>query len=188
MNLQNRLESARREVERLTEVKSQWDKLSREDPGSQQKADQAKVFERNLDQAKLALQRIEDQVKRAADPTSPEAKADLKRLDKINKEGLSLTDEITADIRALADKIKHWDKLQRESQTLAGLYDQQPFDLGLSGSRLTSLGTSIIRWLQEYDSWERHKEIMAKPSKPVKPKPGLFMSDHERMMNDRYPE
>ena len=57
--------------------------------------------------------------------TSPEAQAEIKELEKINKEGLRLTAEITKACETLHDQMGKWEALQKDAKRFANRYDKQ---------------------------------------------------------------
>ncbi len=186
---QDRVTAAKAQVDQLAEAKAQWDKLAKQDPGSQNKAHQAAVLGDKLEKAKEALDRAAAAAALAAKPDSPEAKRDLARLDKINKEGLALTDDITERLEALHGDMIRWQELQDEARRLAATYERRSFTLGIAGSRLDTVRLAVTRWIQEVRAWERHKEITAQGAvKPANPDKLIFPSKREKMLKERYPE
>jgi len=187
MNTQERLQHARHQLDQRLEVQAAWKQAVRNDPANQQKADQLQHVNNMVDEARKAVERAEKDTALAADPTSKQAQAELKRLEKVNNQGVELTDSITQAAQALHDQIAEWHELRKESKRLADRYDLKPFDLGIAGSRLDSLQMAVHRWVQEVRGWKIHKWHVDNPKPEPKPKPALFKNEHGKMLADRYP-
>ena len=156
-NKQQTLEIAKQNLDERLKNLELWEKASRDHIGNQQKAEQAAHGRRMVEDAREQLKQAEAAAAIAANPTSPQAIKELKQLEKVNKEGLALTLEITQAADELGKKIEKWHELQAESKRLANRYDMKPYDLGIAGSRLTTLGIAITRWQQEIKFWDREK-------------------------------
>ena len=154
---QERLQIAKAELAKKLETLELWERKVWEDQRSQQAAAQLEHVKGMVEKAREAVKQAEEVAELAANPTTPQAKKDLKRLEEINKEGLAMTHEITNAAEDLGREITRWQELQAESKRLAAMYDKKPFDLGIAGSRLGSLGRAVNYWVQEVRTWDPAK-------------------------------
>ena len=188
MNTQERLRITQHALDKRLETQALWEREVRNKPGDQQALDQLQHVSKMVESAKEAVKRAEEAAALAADPTSKQAQAELKRLEKVNKQGAEMTETITQAAKDLHDQMVEWQELRKEAKRLADRYDLKPFDLGIAGSRLDSLQLAVDRWLQEIRSWEIEKWRRDNPQPDPKPKPALFKTEHEKMLAQRYPE
>jgi len=181
---------AQSNLDRLKESKAQADQAVMDDPGNGDMALKAAALNLQIKAAEAGVKCAQEAAKAERERlTSPEAKAAIKELEKVNKEGLKLTADITQALQDLYKDMEKWEALQKQSKKLARQWEQQPFDLGIAGSRLGTVKLAVMRWIQEVHSWERSKEIAAMPNqvRAVHPKRALPISEHEKMMRERYP-
>ena len=157
LTTQERLQMAKASLAKNLETLELWENEVRNSPTNQEKKYQLEHVKGMVEKAREAVKRAEEVAELAANPTTPQAKKDLKRLEEINKEGLAMTHEITNAAEDLGREITRWQELQAESKRLAAMYDKKPFDLGIAGSRLGSLGRAVNYWVQEVRTWEPDK-------------------------------
>ena len=191
----NKLEQAiiraQSNLDRLKQDKAKADQAVMNQPRDGELALKAAALELQVTAAEAGLKRAEEAAKAERDRlSSPEAKAGIKELEKINKEGLKLTADITQALQDLYSDMEKWEALQKQSKTLARQWEKQPFDLGIAGSRLGTVKMAVQRWVQEVHSWERQKEIRSSGghlAKPVHKKRALPIGEREKMLRERYP-
>jgi hypothetical protein len=150
---QERVEQARRNLADRLEVLKLWEHEVWQKPGNQQAAAQLEHVKRMVEDAKKQLKQAEEAAALAADPTHPKAKAELKELDQINKDGSKLMDDITKAAIALDGQIQELMTLQRQANKLAMKYDKRPWYSGIAINRIQTMGHAITRWRQEIKSW-----------------------------------
>jgi len=158
-----------------------------EDPGREDLAMTAARLELQVKAAEKGIQRVRDEYQAEHERLAgPEAQEAIKELEKINKEGVKLTADLTKAAEALHDQMTKWESLQKQSQRLARKYDQQPFDLGIAGSRLWRVKNAISIWTQEVHSWKRNLEIMAMPKNGFKAARQNMVPERQKMIKKRY--
>jgi len=151
---------ARSNLDKIKQNKAQAYQAFFDDPGNDDLALIAAAAELRGQAAEAGVKRAEEAAKAQRDRlSSPEAKAAIKELEKVNKEGLKLTTDITQALHDLYKDMEKWEELQKQSKKLARQWEGQPFDLGIAGSRLGTVKMAVMRWIQEVHSWERNKEI-----------------------------
>ena len=156
---------AKSNLDRLQAELANAEQAAMDNPGNETLALKAATLELQIKAAQRGVKRAQEAVRIEQERlTGPEAQAAIKELEKINKEGVKLTADITKACEALHQQMGKWQALQKQSGKIARQYNQDPFDLGIAGSRLGSVKLAIDRWTQEVRSWKRNQEIMAKPN------------------------
>lgn len=188
--MENRLQNAQNNLDRLKHDKARAEAAVMTDPGNQELAIKAAALDMQIKAAEIGLNSIEaaTQAERQR-MTSPQAKAELKRLDKANQDLDTMADEIHSDIKAVYEKMETWLQLQKESNRLARKYNKPFHALGPVGSRLSKIKMPIGQWLDQVHSWKRHAEITANGiSKPANNKqPVIPLTKRDKMLSERYP-
>lgn len=165
---QERILRIKSDLADLEKNKSHWEEQIRVNPQNQLAKEQLPVVTRKIKETQSYLKLQIEDAELAANPDSPQAKAELKELEKINKDGTVLMNDITKAAIALDGQIQELMTLQKQADRLAKRYDKRPWYSGVTMARIQTMGHAITRWRQEMQSRERHNEIMGKKARAQK--------------------
>jgi len=183
---QERLDQAKQTLNERLEAVAVWQRIVDQKGYDKQAVDQLAHLKTLAEKAQETV----TQAEKAADPSDPQTKADIKRLEKVNKEGQALTADISERMAALHKDIENWQELHKEAQHLADRYGLKAFDPGIEGKRFNGVFIALTRWVMDVRAYKRHQEIMAaggiKALGKLNPNKPLFKNDREKMINERY--
>jgi len=185
--LQKAVQAAEARRDQLKAELQKAEQAFMDDPGNDALAMETAKLELHIRAAEKGVKRASDEYQAEHDRlTGPEAQEAIKELEKINQEGVKLTADLTKACEALHKKMIQWEDLQKQSRRIAKRYNQDPFDLGIAGSRLRSVKIAIDRWVREVHSWKRNLEIMANQSPGGQPVKHNYTREQQIAMNARY--